>query len=564
MGSVALYRRYRPQTFEEVVGQQHVTATLQAQLREGRIGHAFMFSGPRGTGKTTTARLLAKALNCEKGPTSTPCGTCDSCAAIAAGHSLDVIEIDAASHGGVDDVRELRENAVLAPASSNKKVYIVDEAHMVSTAGWNAFLKTVEEPPGHIVFVFATTEPHKVLPTIVSRCQRFDFRRVSQAAIADHLSVVCEQEGIEVEEGALHLIARSAEGGVRDALSTLDQLAATGSITTADAARLVGASTGDTMFSFVEACAAGDTGAAVRIVAGLVDAGTDLRVFARGVLEHARALLLAKSVPDADELLDVTEETRARYASQADVFTAARLVHLIRLFADALADMREQTSPRLAVELAVVRATVPEVDDSATAAIARIERLERVFEAGSPVATTPEPAARPAAEAAEPAAVAKTAPKPAAKKKGAPKEKPAPAKAAEPAAAEPAAAESAATVGSVDAGKLQQNWTLVLEAVRSKSKALHALLADVRIGRLEAGVLSLETRYPIHAERLKEPKFAKALTESIQEVLGVRLAIRAEARARDEEAAEAAAAEGSSDPLEIVRAGFGDDVVEES
>ena len=277
MTSIALYRRYRPQSFEDVLGQEHVTEILQTSIREGRIGHAYLFSGSRGTGKTSTARILAKALNCEKGPTPNPCNVCDTCVAITEGSSLDVIEIDAASHGGVDDVRELRENALLAPAIARKKIYIVDEAHMVSTQGWNAFLKTVEEPPEHVIFVFATTEPHRVLPTILSRCQRFDFRRISSATIAEHLARVAKEEGIDADEGALQLIARSAEGGVRDALSTLDQLAAGGSVTVQDAARLLGSSTGDLMFEFADALATGDTGGAVQRVAQLVEEGHDLR-----------------------------------------------------------------------------------------------------------------------------------------------------------------------------------------------------------------------------------------------------------------------------------------------
>ena len=234
---LALYRRYRPETFTEVIGQDHVTEPLRVALANNRVNHAYLFSGPRGCGKTTSARILARALNCEQAPVADPCGECDSCQDLARGGpgSIDVIEIDAASHGGVDDVRELRENALLAPAIARKKIYIVDEAHMVSTQGWNAFLKTVEEPPDHVIFVFATTEPHRVLPTILSRCQRFDFRRVSSAQIAEHLARVSKEEGIEADEGALQLIARSAEGGVRDALSTLDQLAAAGTVTVQDA-----------------------------------------------------------------------------------------------------------------------------------------------------------------------------------------------------------------------------------------------------------------------------------------------------------------------------------------
>jgi DNA polymerase-3 subunit gamma/tau len=558
VSTIALYRRYRPQTFEDVLGQEHVTETLQAGIREDRVGHAYLFSGSRGTGKTSTARILAKALNCEKGPTPNPCNVCDTCVAITEGTSLDVIEIDAASHGGVDDVRELRENALLSPAIARKKIYIVDEAHMVSTQGWNAFLKTVEEPPGHVIFVFATTEPHKVLPTILSRCQRFDFRRVSSAQIAEHLARICKEEGIDADEGALQLIARAAEGGVRDSLSTLDQLASAGAVSVQDAARLLGSTTGDLLFEFADALASGDTGAAIQRIAQLVEEGHDLRVFARQVVEHLRALLLTKQVPDPGELIDATDETRARFASQADSFGNAKLLHALRAFVDSMSEMRQQAAPRLSVELAVVRVTMPEADDSAAAAIARIERLERVLEMRdvSPVAEVRKPA--------EPVmsgkpAEAKGSAKPAAKatKKAAPQAKEAAPKEKEQ--------EPSAMTGLVDLDMVRRSWPVVLEEIRKESRKLHALLGDAGVHSFEGRVITVEVRFPIHADMVMEAKNSAVIASAVNAVFGVSPVVKAIVGARAEDAADSVDAidETSADPLDVLKSGFGDDLVEE-
>jgi DNA polymerase III subunit gamma/tau len=562
MSSLALYRKYRSQTFEEVLGQEHVTETLQAGIREGRIGHAYLFSGSRGTGKTSTARILAKALNCEQGPTPTPCNKCEACVSITEGHSLDVIEIDAASHGGVDDVRELRENALLAPAIARSKIYIVDEAHMVSTQGWNAFLKTVEEPPEHVIFVFATTEPHKVLPTIVSRCQRFDFRRVSSQTIAEHLGRVAKEERIEADEAALQLIARAAEGGVRDALSTLDQLAAAGTVTAADAARLLGASSIDALFELCEAVADGDTGASILQVARLVEGGQDLRTFARNMLEHLRALLITKQVADPGDLIDANDETRARLAAQADRFGGGRLVHVIKLLVEALAAMRDQTSPRLALELAVVRATMPEVDETASAAVARIERLERIVGvSGAAPAGVAE--AAPSTPYVPPAEPAPAAPAPKARK----------GKAEAPATTPPAVVEEPAAVvpmaGGLDLDALRGSWSVVLEEVRKQKKTLHALLADATLGGLDGNVLTLELRYAIHAKMVTEPAHSAIIAKAVHSVFGtsprIAAAVKEQIAAIEEpdEIDEARGSEPAADPLDIVRQGFGDVVIEE-
>ena len=557
--SNALYRRWRPRTFTDVVGQEHVTETLRASIREGRISHAYLFSGPRGTGKTSTARILAKALNCAAGPTPDPCDTCESCVAINGGISLDVIEIDAASHGGVDDVRVLRENAVLAPARARKKVYIVDEAHMVSTAGWNAFLKTVEEPPDHIAFVFATTEPNKVLPTIVSRCQRFEFRRVSTAAIADHLGKICAEEGYSADAAALDLIARHSEGGVRDALSLLDQLAAGGSVTADVTRRLLGGAPTDILFDFTDALAARDTGSALRALAGIVDEGGDIRQFVRQVLEHLRALFVIQRVDDPTDLVDVTEETLARLTAQAGRFRGEALVHALRLFADAQAEMRQQAPPRLTTEVAVVRATVPEADTTAEAALARIERLERLLDVGATPGAPASPEPSPEAEAPTPRAK-----RPRVDQEEPPK-KPAKRSVTEAAAESPPLAARPAAVGLVDLDKIKRDWSLVLEEVRKVRKSLHALLAEGRPRSLDNDELQLECRYEFHARQLGEGRNAGVIAEAIRSVFGVSLRIRTTlGDAPVEPAAEDEVSDESADPIDVLSSRLGAEVIEET
>jgi DNA polymerase-3 subunit gamma/tau len=377
---VALYRKYRPASPEEVIGQEHVVRALVGAIREGRLSHAFLFCGPRGTGKTSTARILARMVNCERGPTAEPCGVCEQCRRIGEGSHLDVVEIDAASHGGVDDARELRERAPTAPAMGREKVYIIDEAQRLSREAFDALLKIFEEPPPGVRFVLATTEPHKMPPTIVGRCQRFDFRRVATDLLADHLEWVAKQESLVLSRPAAEALARQAEGSVRDALSLLDQSAVLGGGEVAEetVAALIGAPRADVQFELADAIAVHDSRSVFEIVHRLVQEGHDFRHLTGQILAHFRDLLLVRSAPDEPAVLDVPVELHPRLAAQAAKFTAAELSRILSLLVAAQTDMRWTTSPRLTLELALVRATIPEADPNPAGLLARLERIERL------------------------------------------------------------------------------------------------------------------------------------------------------------------------------------------
>ena len=377
---VALYRKYRPQSPDEVIGQEHVVRALVGAIREERLSHAFLFCGPRGTGKTSTARILARMVNCEKGPTAEPCGVCEQCVRIRDGSHLDVVEIDAASHGGVDDARELRERAPTAPAMGREKVYIIDEAQRLSREAFDALLKIFEEPPPGVRFVLATTEPHKMPPTIVGRCQRFDFRRVATDVLSDHLERVAKQEGIVLARPAAEALARHAEGSVRDALSLLDQSSVLGGgeVDQAVIATLVGASPTDVQFELADAVAVQDARGMFELVDRLVQEGHDFRHVTGQILAHFRDLLLVRSAPEEPAVLDVPPEQHVRLVAQSAKFTMAELSRILSLLVAAQTDMRWSTSPRLTLELALVRATIPQADPNPAGLAARIERLERL------------------------------------------------------------------------------------------------------------------------------------------------------------------------------------------
>ncbi|WP_437028411.1 DNA polymerase III subunit gamma and tau [Streptomyces sp. enrichment culture] len=398
MSSLALYRRYRPESFAEVIGQEHVTDPLQQALRNNRVNHAYLFSGPRGCGKTTSARILARCLNCEQGPTPTPCGQCQSCQDLARNGpgSIDVIEIDAASHGGVDDARDLREKAFFGPAHSRYKIYIIDEAHMVSPQGFNALLKVVEEPPEHLKFIFATTEPEKVIGTIRSRTHHYPFRLVPPGTLRDYLGDVCGREGIAVEDGVLPLVVRAGAGSVRDSMSVMDQLLAGAGeegVTYAMATSLLGYTDGSLLDSVVEAFATGDGAAAFEVVDRVIEGGNDPRRFVTDLLERLRDLVILAAVPDAADkgLIDAPADVLERMQAQAGTFGAAELSRAADLVNEGLTEMRGAASPRLQLELICARVLLPAAYGDERSVMARLDRIERGvnFSAGSGAAGMP-------------------------------------------------------------------------------------------------------------------------------------------------------------------------------
>ena len=379
MAYVALYRRWRPQKFEDLVGQEPIVRTLLNQLESGRIAHAYLFAGPRGTGKTSTAKLLARAMNCQNPKDGDPCGTCEACRASMADDNMDIIEIDAASNNGVDNIRDIRDKVVFAPAVGKYKVYIIDEVHMLSGGAFNALLKTLEEPPKHVVFILATTEIHKLPATILSRCQRFDFKLISSKVIAQRLEYVLKESGAEFEPSAIELIAKSAGGGMRDALSLADVcLSYCGSrVTLADAMGVLGISDRGFLFDFADALIASDISKMLEKCRELEGEGKDISVFIAELMEHMRDILLCLYSPESEEIVSLPREMQARLKTQAEQANAERLLRAVEILSALEADIKQHNRPEIQLETAMIRICTPRTESDYSAYEDRLAELEK-------------------------------------------------------------------------------------------------------------------------------------------------------------------------------------------
>ena len=545
----SLYRRHRPRTFADVVGQEHVVRTLSNAIEHGKVHHAYLFVGSRGTGKTSMAKILAACLNCVNGPTNQPCGVCESCVSTANATSLDVIEMDAASNNSVDDIRDLREAVAYAPVSGRSKVYILDEAHMLSSAAWNAFLKTLEEPPPNTVFVLATTEAAKVLPTVVDRCHRFDFTRPTVEQLASVVRRVADTEGIEIGPDAVGLLARHATGSFRDALGTLEQLVTYSGATIAmdDVLAVLGVADADLVFGALDAVAGHDPKAALLAVAKLGETGRDMGGFMRDLEAHARELLVVHTLGSVPAEISITPDRDARLAEQAARVTHADAVRLLDLLAAAMKALRDGADARTQLELALTKAASPEVDPSARALHARIERLEQALADARPVVSVPAVDPPPAPQGTpQPRAEAPAPPPPAAPPEAAPVPEPS------------AVAVVAAPAGGLELGMVTELWPAVVDAVRADDDVLAMCLTEATpVDCADRSlVIAFHPDDTMRRRKADSTRARQVVAEALRNLTGVTPQISVEARELDAAVAEAPPGDPEAELLERLKAEF--------
>jgi DNA polymerase-3 subunit gamma/tau len=487
MGYTALYREWRPQTFADIVGQEHINRTLQNALKTNRIAHAYLFCGPRGTGKTTTAKVLAKTLNCLKGPGVEPCNSCENCKKITDGISMDVMEIDAASNRGIDEIRDLREKVKFAPAEGKNRIYIIDEVHMLTPEAFNALLKTLEEPPAHVVFILATTEPHKIPLTILSRCQRFDFRRIGIKDITGRLQNVVQDLGIKADEEALGLIAKTSDGGMRDALSVLDQCISFGGdkVSVDDVNAVLGTVNIEFLFKIGECFTTNDITAGLEIVDELVGQGKDVRQFAKDLTEHLRNLLLVQVCSSVDDLVPVSRETLSLMGKQAGALGKDKIISLIEIFTSAEREMKWTSQPRLILELAVIKAGDMVLAGDYTDLQNRISKLEAMRQKDIPLKKT--------------------------EISNLPKK-----------------VDNISIKQEVDIKLIKKLWPDILEKIKKVRMSARAFLIEGEPLRIQDGmlVLSFPAEYAFHKEKVEQPENRSAIEQVIKEITGAELKIK--------------------------------------
>jgi len=514
MSYQVLARKYRPQQFDEIVAQEHVTRTLTNALKSGRVSSGYLFTGPRGTGKTTTARVLAKALNCVEGPTPTPCDKCPSCKEIIASSALDVLEIDAASNTGVDDMRTLRENVRYLPTSGKKRIYIIDEVHRLSGSAFDALLKTLEEPPPHVVFIFATTEPHKVPETIRSRTQRYDFHRVSVADLSKHLKNISNSEKIEIDEEALFTIARKADGSVRDGMSLLDQMSAFAGekITVQSVIEALGLIERQFYFDFVAALASKDASTSLEMVKRLVDSGVEIPEFCQGLADHFRHLLILQNSDEPEKLLELSESEMESFQKQVDYFTSGDLLRMIKVITDLTLDLKSGVDTRLLLEtstlkLATMESTV--LFEDILAHLSEGEDIEEEPEAGGDADLFGAPAAPPKKTAVSPQSAPEAAPE-------------------APSHPEPAA--GSMEVRALNLPMVQTSWPKYIEFLKRSNPMLSALLAMAEIKEVKDNIITaiFHNAGGTSKQVVEKPHYMTVISESLREYFKTNLKINFE------------------------------------